>query len=199
MSTVLVPDPRLARRRVRVGAALVLLLVALGVAVLVTALSPQGATVRVATPTPSVAIEGASGSIYVHLLGRVARPGLYEVSEGSRVVDVIAAAGGFAEDADPGVVNLARLLVDGEQLYVPAEGEIPPAGGTGEASIDGRVNLNTADTAALDTLPRIGPALAARIIAWREANGRFTAVEDLLAVSGIGERTLDGLRDLVTV
>jgi len=203
MSSALDPDPRLARRRLRAGAALVLLLVALGIAVLVTALAPRGASATIEPgPEATEPIEELGGVVYVHVLGRVARPGLYSLPDGSRAVDVIAAAGGFAEGADPGAVNLARLLVDGEQLYVPEAGEAV-AGAASPAAVSGaaggRVNLNTADAAALDTLPRIGPALAARIISWRDANGRFAAVEDLLAVSGIGESTLDGLRDLVTV
>ena len=107
--------------------------------------------------------------------------------------------GGFAPGADEAAVNLARPLSDGEQLHVPAVGAAPAAGGAGAAPGDGRVNLNTADAAQLDTLPRIGPAMAQRIIEWRDANGRFTSVEDLLAVPGIGDKMLETLRDLVTV
>ncbi len=136
-------------------------------------------------------------AVYVHLAGAVARPGLYRLDEGARLVDGVAAAGGFADDADRSAVNLARLLTDGEQVHVPRLGETPAAGSAGAG--DGRVNLNTAEVAELDTLPRIGPALAERIIAWREDNGRFTSVEDLLAVPGIGEKMLAGLRDMVTL
>lgn len=200
MSAALEPDPRLARRRVRAGAALVLVLIALGVAVLITALTPRGVeAVVTAEEPPSVAV--VDSSIYVHVLGRVADPGLYALPEGARVIDAISFAGGLAEDADPAGVNLARLLVDGEQLYVPAEGEEPlaPGGGGTAGTVGGRVNLNAADSTTLQTLPRIGPSLAGRIVAWREANGRFASVDDLLAVSGIGESTLAGLRDLITV
>lgn len=190
-------DPRLmapepSRRRVAVGAAVVLVLVGLGVSVLSALLAPRGESVELAA-APS----GPPPSILVHVLGAVARPGLYELAEGSRVVDALTAAGGFAEDADRGAINLARVLGDAEQVVVPVLGAVE--GSAGAVAGDGRVNLNTADAAALDTLPRIGPALAARIIAWREANGGFRSVEDLLDVGGIGSTTLEGLRPLVTV
>lgn len=144
-----------------------------------------------------VEIDVTAATVYVHVHGAVAQPGLYRLDEGARVVDVVAAAGGLTDEADAGAVNLARPLHDGEQLYVPAIGEAPPPS-TGVAS-DGRVNINTADASTLDTLPRIGPALADRIIRWREENGTFTSVDDLLSVSGIGQKLLDGLRDLVTL
>ncbi len=133
----------------------------------------------------------------MHILGSVTRPGLYQVREGDRAVDVVAAAGGFTETADRSQLNLARFLVDGEQIYVPALGETPAAAvGT---SAGGIVNINTADETILETLPRVGPAMAARIIAWREANGRFATIEDLMSVTGIGDKTFEGLKDLVTV
>lgn len=145
--------------------------------------------VAVAAPTPP--------PLYVHVSGAVVRPGLYRLDDGARVVDVVAAAGGLDDDADAAAINLARPLSDGEQLRVPHQGEaaVPAAA----ATADGRVNLNTADAAALDTLPRVGPAIAERIIAWRTENGRFTSVDDLLSVPGIGEKMLAGLRDRVTV
>ena len=126
------------------------------------------------------------------------RPGLYALDDGARGVDIVAAAGGFTDKADPAGINLARFLTDGEQIVVPAKGEVIPSGGAG-GSGGGKVNLNTADAAALDTLPRIGPAMAQRILDWRQKNGRFTSVDDLLDVPGIGQSTLDGMRDLVTV
>ena len=187
--TALASTPRFA---VRPAAVIVLLLVGLGVAVLVTALTGRdGSAQPVAAPS---LISVDEGEIYVHVLGAVLAPGLYELSEGDRAVDAVAAAGGFAEGADQTQLNLARLLVDGEQIVVPLMGEAPPA-----PASDGRVNLNTADQAQLETLPRVGPALAQRILDWREANGRFSAVEDLLSITGIGDKTFDGLKDLVTV
>lgn len=152
----------------------------------------------------SADIEVSAGTLYVHVAGAVMRPGLYRLAAGARVVDGVAAAGGLAPDADAAAINLARTLDDGEQLLVPRVGEAPPpasgtaAGGAGAAA-GGKIDLNTADAAALETLPRIGPALAERILQWREDNGRFTSVDDLLSVPGIGDKLLAGLRDLVRV
>lgn len=157
-----------------------------------------------AQPTQTVQVDASDegvvtgGELYVHVLGEVARPGLYVLEPDARVVDAIAAAGGTLDDADLQAVNLARPLSDGEQLIVPAVGAAPE-GGEGTPVGDGLVDLNNADQAALETLPRIGPALAQRIIDWRETNGRFASVDDLLAVPGIGEKLLAGLRDLVRV
>lgn len=190
-----VPDPGRARLRARVGAVVVLVLVGLGCAVLVAALGDHGSAAEVERAAPTAG-PVTSGTIYVHILGAVERPGLYELRQGARAVDAVAAAGGFLDTADQAQLNLARFVVDGEQIVVP---EIGAAIAVPGAASDGKVNLNTADAAALETLPRVGPALAERIIDWREANGRFTAVEDLLSVTGIGDKTFDGLKDLVTV
>jgi competence protein ComEA len=189
---------RRAQLRVRTGAVVVLVLVALGCAVLVTALTARPESAEIARGGP-----GASGSefslsspsVIVHVTGAVVRPGLFELADGARVIDAIAAAGGFTETADQNQLNLARVLTDGEQFAVPVEGE----GGADAVASDSRVNLNTADAAALDTLPRVGPAMAARILAWRDINGRFTSIDDLRNVSGIGDKTFEGLRELITV
>lgn len=199
---------RASRIRVGLGAAVVLLIVGVGVAVLVTALSSGAGNrtvVAAGDPTPSATFSptAAGATIYIHILGAVAVPGLYEFRDGDRAIDAVAAAGGFAEGADRRQLNLARFLSDGEQIYVPTEGEVVSGGGAtggvGSATSGGKVNLNTADAASLATLPRVGPSLAARIIAWRDANGRFTSIEDLQSVSGIGDKTFAGLRDLVTI
>lgn len=173
------------------GAAIVLVLIGLGAAVLAGILAPRGETVIVEDETSSTA---DPVTILVHVLGAVTQPGLYELPDGARVVDAVAAAGGFSPDADTAAVNLARIVADAEQLRVPAIGETPAT-----AVDDGLINLNTAVAAELEALPRIGPALAARIVAWREENGVFRSVDDLLAVAGIGTKTLEGLRPLVTV
>lgn len=175
------------------GAVVVLLLAALAVAVLVSALvnRPGSSPVVLATAAP------VTTGIFVHVLGAVVDPGLYQLREGDRVVDALAAAGGFAGDADEAQQNLARVLVDGEQLVVPVIGSVPPLSPGG--IVGGKVNVNTADAATLETLPRVGPAMAQRIIEWREANGRFTTIEDLMSVTGIGEKTFEGLQDLVVV
>lgn len=184
------------RRRWGVGAVVVLALAALAIAVIVGIVRGAGSAQSV-TPVP-VTVATASASLYVHVSGAVRVPGLYVLHPDARVVDAVAAAGGFADDAEVAGVNLARPVSDGEQLVVPRVGEAPPTGPAGVAS-DGRVNLNTADEAALDTLPGVGPAIAGRIIEWRESNGRFASVEDLLSVSGIGPKMLESIRDLVTV
>ncbi|MBX3100067.1 MAG: ComEA family DNA-binding protein [Salinibacterium sp.] len=182
--------------RAKAGGVVVLVLVGLGCAVVVSALGDHG-TVTPVLPVSTASAAGGSGTaIYVHILGAVARPGLYELRDGDRAVDAVAAAGGFLEDADQAQLNLARFVVDGEQIVVPVVGEVPTtAPGT---TSNGLVNLNTADAATLDTLPRVGPAMAARIIEWREANGPFVVIEDLLGITGIGDKTFEGLRDLVT-
>jgi competence protein ComEA len=207
MSSAPAPDARRARVRVGVGAALILVLVGLACAVFVTAITPHGASSVVApsalpssTSSPSGPPGSSAAVIYVHILGQVNDPGLYALHDGDRAVDVVAAAGGLTPSADPAGLNLARFLSDGEQIVVPAVGDPPVSGAAagGGTAIPGKVNINTADEPTLETLPRVGPAMAARILAWRTANGRFTAIEDLMSVSGIGEKTFDGLKDLVT-
>ena len=166
-------------------------------------------------PNSSGATSASGALIFVHVLGAVRRPGLFELSTGARVMDAVAAAGGLTETADPAGTNLARKLSDGEQLYLPQLGEVPvgpppgagpggAAGGAGGGAADSGgpaalVNLNTAMLADLDTLPRIGPAMAQRILDFREANGPFAAIEDLRNVTGIGEKTFAGLSGLITV
>lgn len=219
------PDPlaRLdtrARPRVRVGvgAAVVLLLLALVTAVLVSAFATPP-TARVVVPadptgvTPGPSAPPTPATIFVHVLGAVRRSGLFELRAGARVMDAVAAAGGLTAKADPAGINLARPVGDGEQLYVPEVGETPPpavapagkvggagAGGGGAASaVAAPVNLNTATTAELETLPRIGPAMAQRILDYRAAHGRFASVDDLRNISGIGDKTIEALAGKVTV
>lgn len=194
MSTAPLPDVRRARLRIGVGAALILVLVGVACAVVLTAVTPQGES-RVVVAEASPSASAKTSTIYVHILGQVSSPGLYALHEGDRGVDIVAAAGGFTADADQRALNLARFLNDGEQIVVPAIGDVSSSSG-GETG--GLISLNSADAAALDTLPRIGPALAERILAWREKNGPFASVDDLLAVPGIGTAILEGLRDLVT-
>lgn len=204
---VIASRPRL---KVGIGAAALLILVALAIAVAVGVFGPHGVTTTVSSPQPvsTVAVVGTAaprGQLYIHVVGAVIRPGLYVLSAGDRVVDAVSAAGGFAAEADHGQVNLARVLSDGEQLVVLAIGEVPAAGSgsaggsAGGGSVGAKVNLNSADQSALESLPRVGPAMAARILDWRKTNGRFTAIEDLMSVTGIGQKTFDGLKDLVTV
>lgn len=194
---LLVGPPR-ARMRLAIGAVVILLLAGLGGAVIAGLSSPRGGTIMVPGPSPGATEDVLT--VVVHVLGAVTAPGLYRLREGARVVDGIAAAGGFGPDAERNGLNLARVLSDAEQLVVPVVGAAPEGdANVPGVAVDGRVNLNTADGAMLETLPRVGPALAARIIAWRERNGGFTVPEDLMQVTGIGEKTFESMRELVSV
>jgi competence protein ComEA len=144
-------------------------------------------------PSDSVPIEQY---LYVHIVGEVVTPGMYQLPLGARLVDAVFAAGGLTEFADNSSVNLARELSDGEQVVVSSVNEQSETLGT---SSGGLISINRASDKELEELPGIGPALSARIIAWREANGGFKSIEDLLKVSGIGENLLSGLKDSVTL
>jgi len=192
-----VPAAR-SKLRLSIGAAVVLGLVVLSAAVGLGIMRGQAQPVQTVPLSETSDEVAVAGELYVHVLGQVEHPGLYRLEIDARVVDALAAAGGTLADADLQAVNLARPLSDGEQLIVPVVGAAGEGGGTTPQG-DGLVDLNSADQAALETLPRIGPALAQRIIEWRDTNGRFQSVDDLLAVPGIGEKLLEGLADLVRV
>jgi competence protein ComEA len=134
--------------------------------------------------------------VYVHIVGEVASPGMYQLPFGARLVDAVFAAGGLTDQADNSSVNLARELSDGEQVVVYKIGDVAETGGS---SPGGLISINRATAEQLEDLPGIGPALSARIIAYRDANGGFKAKEDLLNVSGIGDSIFSGLTDLITL
>ena len=146
--------------------------------------------------------------LVVDVQGAVLNPGLYQLSQGSRVGDAIKAAGGVGKDGDTSSVNLARFLEDGEQIYVTEPG-IPTMSGmvgsnsssfTSEGSARaGRLNLNRASENELDGLPGVGPVLAKRIVTYRAERGNFGTVDDLKKVSGIGPAKFSELRNFVTV
>jgi competence protein ComEA len=174
-----------------VAAAAVLVAVALVAAAQASGSTADRPAVRVAPatidPTP----------LLVHVSGAVRHPGLVALPAGARVVDAIAAAGGPGKSADQGGINLAARVTDGQQVVLPRRGTAP-AGATTAAAASAPISLSTATAEQLETLPRIGPSLAARILAYRDAHGGFSAVDELGQVGGIGPKTLAGLRDLVT-
>jgi competence protein ComEA len=134
--------------------------------------------------------------LYVHIVGEIKSPGMYQLPLGARLVDAVFAAGGLTSDADNSSVNLARELSDGEQVVVYKIGETTQDGGV---TSGGLISINRATAEQLEDLPGIGPALSARIISYREANGGFKAKEDLLNVSGIGDSIFSGFADLITL
>lgn len=152
-------------------------------------------------------------TLYVHVTGAVARPGVVEVAPGSRIFTVLETAGGALGEADLAGVNLAAVAQDGAQLHVPMQGEPlrPVVAGNPPRAVSGipapaaqqgppapSINLNTATLTELDSLPRVGPVLAQRILEWRALNGRFTQPGDLDAVPGIGPALLEAILPLVT-
>ncbi|OBK77785.1 ComEA family DNA-binding protein [Mycobacterium sp. 1164985.4] len=182
---------------------------------------PPVQMVSSASPTPAAASPAADGPVVVSVVGLVHKPGLVTLATGARIADALTAAGGPLEGADLVGLNMARRITDGEQIVVgiaPSPGEPPamgssvstgvaapapanaPASGDGAgAPAGGTVDLNTATVEQLDTLPGIGPVTAAAIVAWRDANGRFTSVDQLGDVDGIGPARLEKLRNLVHV
>lgn len=168
-----------------------------------------GATATTATgeTADAAASAGRTGVVCVYVCGEVMTPGVYELSEGARIYEAVMLAGGLTDEADSSVINQAELVTDGMMIRIPAKGS-DEAAAAEEAYVSGQVlssdgtalvNINTADAAALTTLPGIGESKAAAIIAYRQENGRFTAIEDLRNVSGIGDSTYERLAPLITV
>ncbi|MHA7277629.1 helix-hairpin-helix domain-containing protein [Arthrobacter sp. Hz1] len=189
----------------------------------------SGSTGGLSPPAPSqgtadTAEDAVQQVLLVHVAGAVARPGVVELASGSRAFEALDLAGGALPEADLAAINLAAPVQDGQQIRVPLHGEVPPNGlpplGSGDSGgagggpaaggpeapppvgpmgSPGMVNINTADLDELETLPRIGPVLAERILQWRTDHGGFTRPEDLDAVPGIGEAMLAALLPVVTV
>ena len=172
--------------------------------------APGGLVAR--TVPAAFATTGAPGSpsaaagavLMVHVVGQVRRPGVVRLAGGARVLDAVAAAGGAKPSADLSGLNLARVVADGEQIVVPRPGQIVAGapgpqgvgggstspGAAGGSTAGALVDLNTADASALDSLPGVGPVLSQRILDWRTAHGRFSSVDELGEVSGIGDKLL---------
>ena len=139
-----------------------------------------------------------STQICVYICGSVRSPGVYNVPEGARIYEVLALAGGFSEDAEKTAVNLAETVTDGEAVLIPSISDVQNPGAS-VLPADGRVNINTADMDELMTLPGIGKAKAEAVIAYRKEHGKFTSVEELMGVSGIGESVFGRLRDRIKI
>jgi competence protein ComEA len=139
--------------------------------------------------------------ILVHVTGQVNAKGVIKLEEGSRVIDAVNAAGGPTELADLDAVNLARMLYDGERLYIPAIGEAVADGSPidGAMAGEGKVDINRASASELETLPGIGKVLAQRIIEYRDKHGRFNTPEDIMKVSGIGLKIFDDIKDKIRI
>lgn len=160
---------------------------------------PQGTGPSSAT---GVTVGEGRSEVTVDVAGKVRRPGIVVLPAGSRVVDALEEAGGARRGVDLTSINLARVLVDGEQILVGVDaptGVGGSLGALGTVAPGGLVNINTADQVALETLPGVGPVTAGAIIGWRSEHGGFGAVDELLEVDGIGEATLARLAPLVTI
>lgn len=143
---------------------------------------------------------GEAADIYVDISGCVKNPGVYKVEPGTRIFQVIERAGGLTDGADTESVNRAEEVADGQKIvirHMEASSEEESIINSDKSS--GKVNINTADMSELQSVPGIGPATAQKIIEYREHNGKFKSVEDILNVSGIGDKTLENMRPYITV
>lgn len=169
--------------------------------------------------SPQIVIESTpesnsqAGEIYVHVTGEVHLPGLYKLPNGSRVADAINLAGGATSNADIDSLNLASRLKDGDKIVVPKKSEEGAASQSGASNLNNqnqainfsssgnspKININTASAKELESLPGIGPVLAQRIVDYRTQKGGFQTIEEIMEVSGIGEKKFQAIKDLITV
>jgi competence protein ComEA len=164
--------------------------------------APQGESVQLRPPPTEEPLQ-------VHVTGAVVRPGVYDLPVGARVLDAVEAAGGFVAEADKNALNLAARLEDADKLDIPfvagfepeeEQGFVVVTEGTPSSLLgEDLVDINEANQDELEELPGIGPSLAERIIEYREENGPFDSIEDIVNVSGIGSATYDEIKDLITV
>ncbi len=170
----------------------------------------DGSIELAAAEKPSEATDGSNASrakIVVYVVGAVNRPGVVTLDANARAADAVNACGGVLPTADVEHVNMAQMLKDGQQLRVPekagtdaAQGEAQGKGAAEKGkSADGKININTADEKALDELPGVGPAMAKRIIEYRQSEGMFQSPEDLKKVRGIGEAKFEKMKDKITI
>ncbi|MEJ2211532.1 MAG: ComEA family DNA-binding protein [Anaerolineae bacterium] len=186
----------------------VTVIVALAGVILFQALRPRPEPIRLATlapsPQPSPEPSPTASPLRVYVSGAVRQPDVYTLPPGSIVKDALLAAGGATVDADLDRINLALTVAEGQHVYVPHQGETEPPvqppvqQPAAPSTAGGRVNINTADAAALEELPGIGPSLAQRILDFRQTHGPFAQIEDIQEVSGIGPATFAKIQDLIT-
>lgn len=150
---------------------------------------------------PDAASSHPASSLFVHVAGAVRSPGLYELRDGARVADAVAAAGGPRKNGDLDMLNLAQLLTDGMKVDVPREGDdAPPAPlDAADAAASSVISINNADQAQLETIPGIGPVTARAVLAHRSEIGGFSALEQLLDVNGIGPATYEAMIPYVSL
>lgn len=196
------------RLPVLIGCTVCMVLVILAISfMLVSALNEPVLTIDKGSASSADAASDAAASsdaqktIFVHVAGRVASSGLYELPDKARLQQAIEAAGGFSEDADTDSLNLARTLSDGEQIIVPGRAESDQGGGetASAGQTSSKVNINTASSEALQTLKGIGASTAQRIIDDRTANGPYKTIEDLKRVSGIGDKRFAAIESDICV
>jgi competence protein ComEA len=165
---------------------------------------PSGpAPIEIQAPSPTMAPPAAP--IRIHVVGAVARPGVYTLPSESRLIEAVEAAGGLTTEADPERVNLADFVRDGQQVYIPRLGATPPPSPTPLAALSGLSNsgglldINTATSKELEALPGIGEVYAGRIVAYRAAHGPFKAIEEIMQVQGIGPACYEKIQNLIIV
>ena len=159
----------------------------------------RGSAIAQESPKPVISISPINSTIMVHVAGKVKKPDVYPLLQGSRVADAIKAAGGALQGADLSDINLARVLNDGEQIYV---GNFTSTGSKNSGStrkFSGVLNINRASKSDFDSLSGIGPVIAGRIVTYRVQNGPFIAIDDLLKVAGVGPKTLERIRSRLTL
>ena len=193
--------PQISRGRALAYLAAVLVLLVAGGRLLLGAGAgaEDGAAAEAAAPTGALQAEPAPPRrVWVHVVGAVRRPGLYELEEGSRIDDALRAASGAKPRAELALVNLAAPVADGQQVAVPLRGAAAAGAAAGAAgAVPSKVRLNTATLEQLDTLPGVGPVTAQKILDYRTAHGAFQSVDELDAVPGIGPARLEQLKELV--
>ncbi len=150
-------------------------------------------------------VNSTQSHLYVDIGGEVMKPGVYEVSDGTRLFEVIDKAGGLTEDADIDGINRAETVQDGQKIMIGRHGENPDENRDSYSannvtdSGEGKVNINTADAATLQTIPGIGPSKADRIIEYRESEGKFNEIDDIKNISAIGNKTFESIKEYITV